>query len=336
MTVFAAELKKIIFNRYIFLIFALFIVQIIFCFVPKIYNHSYSVEVYKNYMQELGGDFTPEKETTIRQRLAEIEELKQNYDSYTEAYKQDKITLDEFDEINIKMNKAKAEETTLQYLAEKCDYYNSTGGYEKKFFYDTDWLDFLSHQNYNYLILLAVICIVVSVFDKEYSSDSISMILTTKYGYDKVYISKIIIVFLTAFLIAFLMYMTKYGIFSNRIGGSFQSENLGNLIGYDGYGDIKISEFYIIDTLIKSVSWAVSSVFICLISIFCKNSIFTIFISAVVLVIPSQNFGNYVFCAGNFTGMYSVNLNFILLFSVLFIKLIFYSAAGNLLWRKRG
>ena len=123
------------------------------------------------------------------------------------------------------------------------------------------------------------------VFDNEYQSNAVSMLLTTRHGKKNVCISKLITVALTTFIIAFAIYMLQYVIFMFIMGDS-ASLGVENLMGYSGFSEISLERYYIYDTLIKSVSWVVVALFICAVCVLVKNTVFSFFLSFIFIVCP--------------------------------------------------
>lgn len=57
-------------------------------------------------------------------------------------------------------------------------------------------------------------------------------------------------------------------------------------MGYDGFGNVSVLEYYIIDTFIKAVCWTVLAVKICLITVVCRNTSFSFIISFFIICAP--------------------------------------------------
>lgn len=128
MKLFIYELRKILTFKTFLLIIAAFIAQIIASLIPHVYEHSYSTEVYKNYIAELEGEYTQAKRSTLEQRYVEINNLILEHDNIGSAYLRDEISIEEFEKHNFDYNKAKAERSTVEYLLQKCDHFGSLNG----------------------------------------------------------------------------------------------------------------------------------------------------------------------------------------------------------------
>lgn len=323
------EIRKLIMSKRFLIIIAAFLIQIAIMFIPQSYEHEYSDEVYKKYINQISGEYTDKKRDFIFNRADEINEIIANHEDVISAYKRNDISLDEFETRNFAYNKALTEQTTVQYLMQKCFYFDEIG--RGVFFYDTNWIDFFSNSGYSYIIALVVICLVIPVFDNEYQSNAISMLLTTRHGKKNVCISKLITVALTTFIIAFAIYMLQYATFM-FIRGDNASLGVENLIGYSSFSEISLERYYINDTLIKSISWVVAALFICSVCVLVKNTVFSFFISFIFIVCPyfishffNSNWFGYVFSANQLGKMYTENLTLILIMIAYMMKSTVYS-----------
>ena len=323
------EVRKLFLSKRSFIIICAFILQIAIMFIPHKYDIEYSDEVYKKYTEQIKGEYTEQKRDFILDRYDEISEIINSYDGIVSAYKRDEISLEEFDNYNFTYHIALAEESTVEHLIEKCNYFDELG--RGVFFYDTSWTDFFSTSGYNYIVALTIILLTVPAFTNEYHSNAIAMLLTTRNGRRKVCISKIIIVAIAAFAIAFTIYMLKLAAFMYIKG---DNANLGveNLIGYNYLPNISLKQYYLIDTVIKSASWVVASLFICAISVLAKNTVFSLFISFIFVVFPyyiahlfNGGWFKYVFTANQLGEMYAHDLKLTLLIILYITKSTAYS-----------
>ena len=258
--------------------------QILLMLVPKNFEHEYSDELYKNYMEQIGGEYTEEKRDIILDRYYEINQTINEHENMITAYKQNTILLDEFEAHNSDYNRALAELSTIEYLVQKCSYFDEIGG--GIFFYDTPWIDFFANSGFNYIVALTIICLIIPVFDSEYQSETAAMLLTSKYGKNNVCISKLIMVIVLAFVVALALYMVQYATFVLHIKADHSDLDIKNLMGYKAFSGDSLKQYYINDALIKSISCLTAALFICAVSIFAKNTVFTFFISFVFIVCP--------------------------------------------------
>ena len=122
------EFRKLLYSkRYLIIIIAV-LMQILLMLVPKNFEHEYSDELYKNYMEQIGGEYTEEKRDIILDRYYEINQTINEHENMITAYKQNTILLDEFEAHNSDYNRALAELSTIEYLVQKCSYFDEIGG----------------------------------------------------------------------------------------------------------------------------------------------------------------------------------------------------------------
>lgn len=332
------EFRKAFDSKRFYVIIAAVLMQILVAFIPQNYEMGYSDTIYKNYMKELSGEYTEEKHSIVLERYAAICNIIAEHDDIIIAYKQNKITLEELDEHNFQYNKALAEQSTVEYILHKCSYYENRG--EGVFFYDTDWVDFFSRTGYSYITALVVICLIIPIFEHEYKSDAVVMLLTTRYGRNKLCTAKLFCAGIIAFAVSLLLSLTKYTVFMLNNGDNADL-SVENLLGYDGFSTISLEQYFWNDALLKSVSWFVAALFICMVCTFAKNAVFAFFISFVMLVCPyfisgffkNEWFGT-VFVAYQFGGMYSQRLNIPILMIAYSSKTLVYSLSCMKNWSR--
>ena len=277
------EIKKLLTLPHILLILLALAVGFTLSCYPRNIDHSYSKIVYKDYMEQLSGEYTADKKAFIQSEYERMEKIISEHDEMTEKYKNDIITLEEYDEHNFSYNEAQAKISTVEYLMEKCSYFDEIGG-QCYFFYDTDWADLLSENGIDYIAAILIILMIAAVFSDEYSSGSRCMILTAYKGKVSASVCKLCISFIFAFIISACMGAVRFGGFCLQCGPEYNNMNVRDLIGYSAFSGMSLFKYYVCGVIFHSVIWAVCALFICLVSNIVKNGIFTVFISFVMIV----------------------------------------------------
>lgn len=307
--VFFAELKKLLKLQHILLIFTLAIsARIVFCFVPTAHDHPYSDEVYKHYTTQLSGELTDEKMHFLDARLAEIQTLIADYDSMQQKYQSGEIDLEEYSDFTARHGIAKAEEKTVMYLCEKYAKLNECSGFDKQVFCDTDWSDLFAENGYDYLMLIALLCIAVPAFDSEFSSGSFAQILTSKRGRTQTAFAKLFAVTLAVFVLSLLMSAARLGVFAYKHGLDFSDKPAGNLLLTDSLGEKTLLGYFVTDALLKALAFVFYALAACTISTACKNVTFSFALSFLVCVTPLfllNDSGNVLICASVLNKMYN-------------------------------
>lgn len=339
MRILAFEIKKLFSPLKLLLIFLSLALGYAICFIPSADNLPYSKEIYKSYMNTLSGEYTQEKKELILEEYNSFCETIDMYDEIQTDYKENRITLEDFDEYNLEYNSALSKISTVEYLITKCEYFDSIKG-ECEFFYDTDCLDFLDSLGLSYPAAIVIIFFAIAVFCPEFQSGSYSVVLTTQNGRAKTCAIKLTLTFILAFIISFSFCMVEYIAFLPKIT-SFAGMPIKNIIGYSGFDNLTIWQYFLLNTLKQSFSWSVSAVYISLISNITKSSIFTAFISFVTIACISMLMNTaasdlqYLLLAGGISNKLTCDFNVIKLSAILLVKLAIYSIASIALWNKR-
>lgn len=306
--VFAAELKKLLKLQHILLIFTLAIAaRVVLCLVPTSHVHPYSDEVYKRYTTQLSGALTSEKKRFLDARLAEIQTLIADYDSMQQKYQSGEIGLGEYSDFTSRHGIAKAEEKTVMYLCEKFAKLAACSDFEREIFCDTDWADLFAENGYDYIMLIALLCIAVPAFDCEFSSGSYAQIATSKRGRSQTALAKLMAVALAVFVLSLLMSAARLGVFAYRHGLDFSGKAAGNVLLTDSFGETTLLGYFVTDALLKALAFVFYALAACTISAACKNVTFSFALSFLVCVTPLfvlDNSGSVLVCASVLRQMY--------------------------------
>ena len=287
MRLFLSELRKLLFCNYALIIMlAAVVLQAVTELIPRTYEFSYSIDVYKRYTEKLEGDYTAETEFFLRSLYEEYCVLIDEYDLHRTEYINGKITLEDFSTYTAQNSTAKAEITTIQYLLEKCEYFNNAEGFQKEIFYDTDITYFFEGLGFDLIMLLTLLCIVIPVFDREFTGGATSLILTSRYGKSRLAVLKMLASMTVIFVFSWCLSALRLESHFLKYGSDFFDRAVGNLMGYDGFGNVSILNYYLTDTLIKSVCWAICAAKVCLITVICRNTSFSFIISFLIISAP--------------------------------------------------
>ncbi len=339
MKLFLYEFRKIFTagNRIVF--FAALALQALWGFFPHVYEHEYSPEIYRRYMERIGGVYTEEKRTFLEARREEIAGLIDAYEEMEGAYKRDEIALDEFERYLYEYQLAESERSTVDYLLEKCSYYDSLDG-EAVFFYDTDWADFFSHSGYPYLLAAVLFLLLIPVFDREFTSNARPLLLPAVSGRKKLCICKLAALALTGFAVPMVFFALRYAVFVCQAGGG-QDFCVRNLLGYSGYPDISLAQYYFTDALAKAAAWSVGALLLGAVSNIVRNTVFSFFLSVVCMVSPAWFAGiwpplvyEYAFCAAPLGKMYGAAIDLRVFALVCLLKAAAYILINLKYWEK--
>ena len=341
--IFFTEFKKLIkINRLPIVNLLAVAVRAVLCILPSVHEHPYSDEVYKTYTTQLEGKLTAEKAEYLNSRLAEIDELIGAYDEMQQRYTAGEITLDEYSAYTERHGKAKAEESTVRYLCRKCEILDGCTDFDKQIFCDTAWNDFFEDNGFDYVMLIALLCIAVPAFDSEYSSGSFKQIITSKRGKTQLALSKLAAVWAAIFVLSCLMSAVMLGVFVYRNGLEYSDMPVGNILLTDGFGDTSLIVYYLKYTLLKALIWAMYSCLFCLIAVLFKNITFAIITGFIIGITPQiistgvENERAVYYISGIQLGkMYGANAGLWLLAGIILIKSVLLSVAVSMAWSKK-
>ena len=311
--VFAAELKKLLKLQHVSLIFVLAIAaRIVLCFVPTAHEHPYSDDVYKRYTTQLSGELTSEKMQFLGERLAEIQTLIADYDAMQQKYQCGEIGLDEYSDFTSRHGAAKAEEKTVAYLCEKYAKLMECSGFDREVFCDTDWADLFAENGYDYIMLIALLCIAVPAFDCEFSSGSYAQIASSKRGRSQTALAKLMAVSLAVFVLSLLMSAARLGVFAYQHGFDFSGKAAGNVLLTGSLGKTTLLGYFVTDALLKALACLFYALAVCTVSAACKSVTFSFVLSFLVCTTPLfvlDNSGSVLVCASVLRQMYPPEMN---------------------------
>ena len=341
--IFFTELKKLIrINRLPLVILLAVAVRAVLCILPSVHEHPYSDEVYKSCTAQLEGRLTAEKTEYLNSRLAEIDRLIAAYDEMQQRYTAGEVTLDEYSAYTERHGKAKAEESTVRYLCRKCEALDGCTDFDKQIFCDTAWSDLFEDNGFDYVMLIALLCIAVPAFDNEYSSGSFKQLLTSKRGKAQLAVSKLAAVWVTVLVLSCLMNAVRLGIFAYHNGLTYSDMPVGNILLTDGFGDTSLIGYYLKDTIIKSLIWAMYACLFSLIAVLFKNVAFAVLAGFIIGITPpmiSSGAGGasavYFISGLQLAKMYAASVELWLLAGIILLKGVLFSAAASKVWSKK-
>ncbi|MBE6847456.1 MAG: hypothetical protein E7503_04910 [Ruminococcus sp.] len=307
--------------------------------LPDLTELPYSDTLYRKFTAEYGGAYSAEISENINNHLQEIQTICAEYGSVQQAYLDGTLTLEQFKTATDAYGIAQAELSTMQYLSEKCAYLDGAEDFAKSIFYDTNIKRFLDDTGYPFLLVLALLCVIVPIFDREYRSGIYRLILTTPNGHIRVALYKLIPAFLLAFSTSLLFSGIQSAIYLAQAGTEHLHQPLSNLMDYPDYGQTTVLQFYLTDVLYKACCMGCGCLAVCIVTMLCRETTISLFFSAAVLMLPAlsadllpQNVGRYLFCGMGLTALYPANCNIPLLFLILLMKTTVYTLVGIRLW----
>ena len=229
-----------------------------------------------------------------------------------QKYQSGEIGLDEYADFTSRHGIAKAEEKTVAYLCEKYAKLMECSGFDREVFCDTDWADLFAENGYDYIMLIALLCIAVPAFDCEFSSGSYAQIATSKRGRSQTAFAKLMAVALAVFVLSLLMSAARLGVFAYQHGFVFSGKAAGNVLLTDSFGETTLLGYFVTDALLKALAFVFYALSACTISAACKNVTFSFALSFIVCMTPLfvlDNSGSVLVCASVLRQMYPPEMN---------------------------
>lgn len=245
---------------------------------------------YKAYMEYLEGDITPEKENYILKQQNYFDNLQQRMGEIaenSELSENAKQAMSKSIE-NILNSKGIAFERVIEQYNRLLEL--DKKGIDAKFIDENIYKSFVSSKTREWsdfaLLCLVLVIGVPYVFSAEYKNGMINLIRTTKNGKTKLFFRKIVVEFIYLLIAFTALYVPYFVRFINTYGVNSLNTPLVCI-----FENVQETSFSVINAVVLNLvcyfllATAVTSV-ITAVSIFSRNSMFTMVISTVLVIIP--------------------------------------------------
>lgn len=284
------EFKKILFKQKAIIFILLFILLKLMVLYS---TNSYSVETteqnkafYKQYLMEVTGELTPEKEAFIKNEENRINELNFEEIDIVDKYLSEKIEDSEFtlkiNEINSSLKKSDA----FKIINDQYKYVKQSPE-NRYFLYTNGWTNLLAPERLDMLLIFLLLIVITPIFTYEYEKDMVSLLLTSKKGKliipaYKIGAASIITILLTMSfsLIEYIYCKVKYGLPS----GDFPLQSI-SFFKTSTQG-LSLMQTYLCISLIKVIGFLVFTYLIIFIATITKKTVLTLFTSLSFILIP--------------------------------------------------
>lgn len=307
------------------------VVQIAVCLLPRVYDDPYIPEVYSAYTAQFAGAYTPETDAALRARAEEIASLLGEYDQMQSAYLSGALTLDGWNSYLEAYHAAKAEQSTVGYLVQKCDQWQLATDYAPEVFDDTDCLHRLSREGFDLIALCCVLWLTVPFFGQR--AGEAELLRTMRHGRLRLCLARLMLAALCGFGVSLLLFAVRNFCLPMQNGGAA----LQNLLFYTGYGSTTVSQYLLQNALWHAAEWAVAAVGICAVTTLCKSPAAAIFLAAFALVVPAYTADSayLLFCGSALRTLYPPALSWLAVCAVSMAKLPVYGCIAVRAWNRR-
>ncbi len=331
--------KQIIINALLVIIVAAFVAGLLVWRIRQNRTLPYSKDVYHSYMSQLTGELDDEKVEFIHNRLIEIEECIAAYEEYYSKYDNDLIDKSEYKEYIKKYEIAAAEYETVAYIVQKIDYLNEVKSFKTYLFYDTEWMELFTRGGGQYYVLIVAAVLISSLcFAREYASNSVANLKTSKYGTYKIALCKIVICSAGVMLLSVLMNGVGLLLYMKPGNVKHMNEAIGNVLLTENYSDASIIKVYLLDSVLKSCAIGSCAAITCVVAVTIRNLLYTIPISVSILAAIKylgklSLFGRTIV---DFSGIYPNQAWYIWTLVAVIAVLLICNLCTTILWNRAG
>ncbi|MGN0476431.1 MAG: hypothetical protein ACI4HM_03735, partial [Ruminococcus sp.] len=268
--------KYLVHNKMAFLFLILIAVSVLYSFGEESYPYSSGADViYKNHMEYLNGEITPEKEKYIASKEEYIEKLEEKlnkdisssmYDVISETLENEKTALD-------KVEKQYERIKTI----EKGEFVD-----EKIY---TNFVNDSSREWTQFALLSLLIIAIPPIYTSEYKNKVIFLLRSSRKGKLNLYLSKSALGFIALLIMFTAVYLPYLIRFTNAFGTDGFSTPLSCIDGFEN-AEISVIWAFITQIICYFILAAFALHTVTFISLFSENNLLAMIISSVLLLIP--------------------------------------------------
>ncbi len=284
------EFNKMFFKQKAIIFIVLFICIKLMTFCT---TASYSVETteqnkgfYKQYLINLNGKLTSEKETSIKNEQEQIANMHSEKNNVINKYLNGQIDDSEYvlklNKINNKMKKSEA----FTIIEDQYNYIKQDPN-NRYFLYTNGWTNLLASESPDIILIFLLLLVITPIFTYEYEKEMIFLILTSKKGkwitpaYKIIAASIITIILTIGFsVIEYIYCKVKYGLPL----GNFQLQSI--VFFKNSAYHMSLMQTYLYISLIKLIGFLVFTYLIIFIAVITKKTVLTLVTSLSIIFIP--------------------------------------------------
>lgn len=302
--------KYLVHNKMAFLFFVLIAVSVLYSFGGESYPYSSGADViYKNHMEYLHGEITPEKEKYIASKKEYIEKLEEKLNKDISSSMYDVIS-----------NTLENEKTALDKVEKQ---YERIKTIEKgKFIDENIYTRFVSDSSREWmqfaLLSLLIIIAIPPIYTTEYKNKVIFLLRSSRKGKMNLYLSKSALGFIALLIMFTAVYLPYLIRFTNAFGTDGFSTKISCIEGFEN-AEISVILAFITQIICYFILATFVLHTVIFISVFSENNLLAMIISSVLLLIPILiNLNNSI----RFRVMFRVNWLMIFILSILICALL--------------
>lgn len=181
--------KSFINNRLIFIVLAVILVSLIIA-ISGSQNYPINIDIYRSYMTKWHGEFDNDKMDEILAEQARVYELLSSERAMEERYLGGEIPDEEYSLYTNQLWEAKNQQPVIDYIVDKTVCFEETGQYGQVLYYDIEAETFLKNIGVDWIQIIAILLVALTVLTEEYRTGAYQLLLTTPLGRSKTYRAK--------------------------------------------------------------------------------------------------------------------------------------------------
>ena len=249
----------------------------------------YRKSVYESYMKELEGQYSSEKKEYIDSECERFQAVLDNENDNKAAYESGKIDGEKYHSIIEDEKTARYRMPTLEYIADKTNYYDSVEQ-KTEFFYDIEVKDYVENLGFNIISMIVILLIVIPIYTDDVYAGTVYMIKSSKNGRRVLFLSRLKITLAISIIINILFavteFISKYCFFNlgNLKAGvvSLMIERINRLPGF--LSEISIWQYIVILYLIYLLISVIISIIGLIVSKLSRGNIEAFTIMSIVVI----------------------------------------------------
>lgn len=280
------EGKKLLIYQKIFLWLILFI-SLKLCGVFYVANSSEPdlPEKFHVYFRILGGQITETKKQYIERKYQDLFAIPMEINNLEDDYQNGKIAYDKYLDKLAKYSKIKQEEACIKWFYNKFQY--ASQDKDRRYIVQDDaWIELLTKEHMDWLLVVFLFVMTVPVFYDEYNSE-MQMIQICSMRKGDVLIAKIVLVIGFALLMTLIFNIMEYYVYTIYMGGEYPYAPIQSLEFFEESSlPFSFFQMWELQTVCKMFGAVLLVLVIMAVSIMVKRSLLTIIGSALTIIIP--------------------------------------------------
>lgn len=255
----------------------------------KVIPGDLNLKIYKNYMKEINGDYSAEKQDWLLSEQEKFQKYIDDKDEYDEKFNNGEIEQDEYRAALNNYKEAALKQPTLGYVINRSFYLGNIAETNDniKFFYDLDIDDYVKNMGVDIVVILLITIFVVHIFGEDYNCGTDNIVSTCEKGRKKLFITRLKCVLLISFVIGTVFPIIEYIVKSNKYDLGNMNADIKCLESMSECGlSMTIREYLLLCTVIRIIAAILFSIIVVCVTVFVKNTMADYVVAVAVVYLP--------------------------------------------------